>query len=112
MGRPVSRFGKGSMSPRTVLAVAIMILIGVAATVYISMRGNSGSGGHPTPPLVSAELTDPAARKVIEEYRRRVVANPTSSTAWGELAMAFDAHFETTSAAECYRQAMRLDAKD
>jgi tetratricopeptide (TPR) repeat protein len=100
------------MKRRAVIAAAIVALIAAVATGYFFIRGNLGFGGHPEPPPVPAELTDPAARKLIEEYRRRVLANPADSAAWGELGMAFDAHYESTPAKDCYRQAMSLDPKD
>jgi tetratricopeptide (TPR) repeat protein len=112
LGRLVTGFGKGAVRRRTAIATTIVALIVAGATGYFWLRGNIGIGGHPEPPPVPAELTDPAARKIIEEYRRRVLANPEDSTAWGLLGMAFDAHYESTPAKDCYRRAMSLDAKD
>jgi tetratricopeptide (TPR) repeat protein len=57
-------------------------------------------------------LTDPQARKVVEGKRRAVLAAPHSGTAWGELAMAFDAHEASAEAVACYRRAMDLDPND
>src|SRR5206468_11585100 len=51
-------------------------------------------------------------RKVIEGKRRAVLAAPRSGTAWGELAMAFDAHDASAEAGACYRRAMDLDPND
>jgi tetratricopeptide (TPR) repeat protein len=100
------------MSRRTVIAASVVALIVAVATGYYCIRGNFGTGGHPAPPLIPAELTDPAARKLIEEYRRGVLANPADGTAWGQLGMAFDAHYESTPAKDCYRRAMSLDPQD
>src|SRR5262249_54860104 len=66
----------------------------------------------PSPPLVPAELTDPPARKLVELKRQAVLAAPRSGTAWGELAMAFDAHDASAEAMASYRRAMDLDPKD
>jgi tetratricopeptide (TPR) repeat protein len=98
------------MSRRTALVIAA--LIGVVAAGYVGWRWTRGGSGHAEPPLISAELTDPASRKLIESKRQQVLASPESSAAWGELGMAFDAHNETKSAADCYRRAMALDADD
>ena len=64
------------------------------------------------PPAVPAELTDPPARKVVEDKRQAVLAAPKSGTAWGELGMAFQAHDASAEAVTCYRRAMDLNPKD
>src|SRR5439155_23884603 len=66
----------------------------------------------PLPPPVPAALTDPPARQVVERNRQAVLAAPRSGTAWGELAMAFDAHDGSAEAVACYRRAMELDPND
>jgi tetratricopeptide (TPR) repeat protein len=57
-------------------------------------------------------LTDPSARKLLEEKRQRVLADPESSAAWGELGMAFEAHEAGAEATDCYRRAMALAPDD
>src|SRR5207245_171994 len=64
------------------------------------------------PPPVPEALTDPPARQVVEGKRQAVLAAPRSGTAWGELAMAFDAHEASAEAVACYRRAMDLDPND
>jgi tetratricopeptide (TPR) repeat protein len=92
---------------RTVLAAA---LLAAAAGIgyYVWARGAAG----PPALAVPAALTDPPARKMIEGKRQAILAAPRSGTAWGELAMAFDAHFASTEAMACYRRAMDLDPDD
>jgi tetratricopeptide (TPR) repeat protein len=49
---------------------------------------------------------------MIEGKRQAVLAAPKSGTAWGELALAFDAHEASAEAMACYRRAMDLDPND
>ncbi len=94
---------------RIVLA-AVAVLTLVAGIGYYLWGGRTAAGS--PPPLVPAELSDPPAREVVEGKRRAVLATPRSGTAWGELAMAFDAHDVSAEALVCYRQAMDLDPND
>ena len=96
------------MSRRTAIVVAI-VLVATAAIGYFLVAGRTIG---PPPPPVPAELTDPLARKVVESHRQTVLAAPASSAAWGELAMAFDAHEAADEAVVCYRRAMALDSAD
>ncbi|MFO0936567.1 MAG: tetratricopeptide repeat protein [Gemmataceae bacterium] len=101
------------MRPRRLLFVSLLlILIGLAAAGYFYFKGSGILPQHAAPPSASATLNDPAVIKIIEQYRQKVQTDPTSSTAWGELGMVFDIHYETKPAIECYRQAMKLDDKD
>jgi tetratricopeptide (TPR) repeat protein len=49
---------------------------------------------------------------MVEDKRQAVLAAPKSGTAWGELAMAFDAHDSPAEALTCYRRALDLDPAD
>jgi tetratricopeptide (TPR) repeat protein len=91
--------------------VRLAALLAVAAGLGYYLWASRGASGSPPPP-VPAEVTDPPARGVIESKRRAVLAAPRSGTAWGELAMAFDAHDRSAEAVACYRRAMDLDPKD
>jgi tetratricopeptide (TPR) repeat protein len=92
---------------RIVLAAVVLLAAAAGIGYYLWGRGPAGP-----PPLVPAELTDPPARKVIEDKRQAVLAAPRSGTAWGELAMAFDAHEASAEAMACYRRATDLDPND
>jgi len=87
----------------------LAIVLGAAGIGYCVWTVRAASG---PPPPVPAELTDSPVRQVIEGKRRVVLAAPRSSAAWGELAMAFDAHHASTEAVDCYRRAMDLDPND
>lgn len=93
----------------TILVVAV-VLAAVAGISYYLLPGRVAAG--PTPPPVPAEWTDPPIREVVEAKRRAVLAAPQSGPAWGELAMAFEAHDGAEEAAACYRRAMDLDPDD
>jgi tetratricopeptide (TPR) repeat protein len=94
---------------RSTILVAIAV-VAVAAGIGYYLWVNREVVGPPPP--VPAELTDPPARKMVESKRQAVLAALPSGTAWGELAMAFDAHEASAQAVACYRQAMDLDPKD
>jgi tetratricopeptide (TPR) repeat protein len=94
---------------RTVLAIAAVMAVAAGIGYYLWV-GRDAPG--PPVPSIPAELTDPPARKVVEEKRQAVLAAPKSGTAWGELAMAFHAHDASAEAMVCYRRAMDLDPND
>jgi tetratricopeptide (TPR) repeat protein len=89
---------------------AAAVVLAAAASIGYYLWASSGAAG--PPPSVPAKLTDPPVRQVIQRKRRAVLSTPRSGTAWGELAMAFDAHDASTEAVACYRRAMDLDPND
>jgi tetratricopeptide (TPR) repeat protein len=95
---------------RTVLAAAAVLAVAAGSVGYYlwAVRG----AAEPPPPPVPNALTDPPARQVVEGNRQAVLAAPRSGTAWGELAMAFDAHDASAEAVACYRRAMDIDPND
>jgi tetratricopeptide (TPR) repeat protein len=89
----------------------------VLAVVLVAAAGSVGyylwfGRGAAEPPPVPDGLTDPPARRMIESKRQAVLAAPRNGTAWGELAMTFDAHDAQAEAKACYRRAMDLDPTD
>jgi tetratricopeptide (TPR) repeat protein len=92
------------------IVLAAVAILAVVAGIGYYLWGSRGTAGPPPP--VPAELTDPPARKVVEEKRQAVLVAPRSGTAWGELAMAFDAHEASAEAMVCYRRALDLDPND
>jgi tetratricopeptide (TPR) repeat protein len=105
---------KRSFSPGHLVTLSpchlVIFLLAAATIAYYTVHG-PWSTVH-GPPLVPAELTDPLARKMMEGKRQAVLVAPRSGTAWGELAMAFDAHEVSAEAVACYRRAMDLDWND
>src|SRR5260370_26493440 len=98
------------MTRRIIFMFATLLAVGGGLGYYL-WAGRSAAVG-PPPPLAPAELTDPPARKVVEGMRQPALAALRGGTAWGELAMAFDAHDTSAEAVACYRRAMDLDPKD
>ena len=94
---------------KRIVFVAAVVLAAIAGIGYYLWAGRGAAG---PPPPVPAELTDPPARKVIEEKRQAVLAAPRSGSAWGELGMAFAAQDIPAEAMVCYRRAIDLDPKD
>jgi tetratricopeptide (TPR) repeat protein len=94
----------------------VVLLIGgllVAAAVgYAALKYTVLTDRPPGPPEVPADVTDPAILKVIEAKRAAVAADPLNGAAWGELGMAFDAHWTFEPSQACYRRAMALAPSD
>jgi tetratricopeptide (TPR) repeat protein len=95
---------------KRIVFASAAVLVASAGIGYFICAGRIGAG--PPPPPVPVELSDPPARKIIEEKRQAVLAAPRSGTAWGEAAMAFDAHELPAEAIACYRRALELDPND
>lgn len=96
------------MNRRTAIAAAAVLLVTAVIGYYLV----AGRPAGPPPPPLPVELNDPLARKAVEGKRQAVLAAPGNSIAWGELAMAFDAHESAAEAETCYRRAMSLDPAD
>ena len=94
---------------RTAFAAAVILLAATGICYYL--WANRVAAGPPPPP-VPDWLTDPPARKMIEEKRQAVLSAAQSGAAWGELAMAFDAHEDLDEAVACYQRAMDLAPKE
>jgi tetratricopeptide (TPR) repeat protein len=90
--------------------LAAAVLLATAAGIGYYLWANHRGG--PPPPPVPAGLTDPPARRMVENKRQAVLADPRNGTAWGELAMAFAAHEAPAEAMTCYRKACDLDPHD
>jgi tetratricopeptide (TPR) repeat protein len=90
------------------VVILVILVAAVAGIGYFLWARRVGA----EPPPVPAELTDPPARKVIEEKRRAALAAPRSGSAWGELGMAFAAQDIPAEAMVCYRRAIDLDPND
>src|SRR5437879_1477428 len=93
---------------RRIFFAVSLVLVAAAGVGYYLWFGRAPAA--PSPPPVPEALTDPPARKIVEQKRQAVLAAPKSGTAWGELGMAFDAHEVGAEAMTCYRRAMDLDA--
>src|SRR5262245_28556987 len=89
-----------------------LVIFLLAAAGIGDYRWASRGAAGPPPPPVPTQVTDPPARKMIEDKRQAVLAAPRKGTAWGELAMAFDAHTASAEAVACYGRAMDIDPKD
>ena len=95
------------MTRRTLLLLLAVTAVAAGGTALWSRRAVG-----PPPPAVPAELNDPPARRLVETKRQAVLASPASAAAWGELAMAYDAHEAPAEATACYRRAAALDPED
>src|SRR5712692_10313212 len=99
------------MNRRIILMATTVLVLATAAGIGCYLWAHRGLV-QPPPPPIPAGLTDPPARKVVEDKRQAVLAARRSGKAWGELGMAFHAHDAAAEAVACYRRAMDLDPKD
>jgi len=68
-----------------------------------------GSRPLPAPPEATAETLEPAVVAIVQQARRRVLAEPHSGTAWGALGQTFLANELEEESRVCFAQAERLD---
>src|SRR5262249_28910269 len=100
----------GETAMRRRLLAAVFLIAGAVGAGYYFWSGRVVDA--PQPPSVPEKFTDPPVRTAIESKRQAVLTAPRSGTAWGELAMAFDAHDAPAEAQVCYRRALDLDPTD
>lgn len=90
---------------RRLLALALLAAAGaVGGWWWLRPRG-------PVPPAVP-EAASGKVGEAIAAAREGVVSHPKSAAAWGHLGLVFTAHGYDDRAADCYREARRLDPAD
>lgn len=88
----------------------ILLLAFAGATVLVGWWWQRPHG--PTPPAVPGEPIRADVAAAIANARKEVVENRKSALAWGRLGLVFTAHGFDDQAAECFREAHRLDGAD
>lgn len=88
----------------------------VLALVLVAAGGTAGGWWWlrprgPVPPAVPEAATGKVG-EVLAAAREEVVSHPKSAAAWGHLGLALTAHGYDDRAADCYREAHRLDPAD
>jgi tetratricopeptide (TPR) repeat protein len=86
-----------------------VLLAGGAAAWYFTRPGSNRA---PTPPEVQVEGLDPSVAEAIGKARRRVLDEPGSAAAWGDLGKLLVAHTFPTEADACFAVAEQLDPQD
>jgi tetratricopeptide (TPR) repeat protein len=66
----------------------------------------------PQPPELPLDAMEPLVAKAVRAARQRVLEEPRSGDAWGELGMVLDANGFAPEAKTCYAQAEKLDPTD
>jgi len=87
----------------------IAVLFAVAVTASCGCQQSSELSSIPKPDLSEAY---PEVRAFLDQKRKALSANPESARAWGEYAMALDAHEFAGDAIVCYRRAVELNPAD
>src|SRR5262245_38778395 len=89
-----------------VLLLALVLVGSAAVTAWWRTRSQA-----PVPPPVPEGLS-PKVASALNVARKEAIENPRSGTAWGLLGLSFTAHGFDDQAAECFREAHRLDKDD
>ena len=87
---------------KRVLAAAAMLALAVGLFYLLNPRSVQ-------PPAIPAEVADPSVSSAIAKARDDVLANPQSSSAWGELGLVFRAHDFIEESQVCFSEAARLE---
>src|SRR5437762_8005509 len=86
--------------------VAALLAAGLAW--YLVRR----STAPPPPPNPELNASEPAVAKAVQAARARVLKEPRSGEAWGELGKVFLANEMEDASQVCFTQAQRLDPKN
>jgi tetratricopeptide (TPR) repeat protein len=89
------------------LLVAALLMLGGGAGVWWWFRAPVA-----VPPPLPANLTDPEVSQALQQARQKVVDNPRSALAWGQLGMTLEAHLYEPEADRCFAEAARLNPND
>jgi tetratricopeptide (TPR) repeat protein len=90
-------------------AALAVLLVGGAAAWYFTRPDRASTS---TPPEVQAEGLDPSVAEAIAKARQRVLDEPRSAAAWGDLGKLLLAHNFNPEADACFAEAERLDPED
>src|SRR5215212_6711422 len=88
--------------------VIAVLLVGIGGA-YLGYRFSRPTP--PDPPDPKAETLEPAVVMSVRTARERVLREPTSAKAWGELGEVFFANELEDEARVCFAEAGRLDPK-
>jgi tetratricopeptide (TPR) repeat protein len=102
--QPQRPFGLG----RRLLLAALLLIVAVAA-VGIILRFVGPSHVPPTPPEAKGDNLEPAVVTAIQAVRERVLQEPRSAKAWGDLGEVFLANELEAESGPCFAEAERLD---
>jgi Flp pilus assembly protein TadD len=91
------------------LLLAVMFLVVALAATGITLRFLRPSPVPPTPPEAKGEFLEPAVVRAVEVIRERVLEEPYSAQAWGDLGEVFLANELEEESSRCFAEAERLD---
>jgi tetratricopeptide (TPR) repeat protein len=91
-----------------VVTVACLVATGGATALWYAARLDPP----PTPPEAKGDNLDPAVVSAVQVIRPRVLKNPHSAQAWGDLGEVFLANELEEQARVCFAEAERLDPRD
>ena len=80
----------------------------LTATIACLLAGCSEMSRHPEPPQPDLSQAYPEVAEFLQERLTDVRSKPKSADAWGQYAMALDAHEYHSEAITCYESAIRL----
>lgn len=97
---------------------AVLAVCGVALALLLAAAGCAAPYDAPAPETARAVpdpdlgRMEPQVARALGEARQRVLAEPASAEAWGNLASLYDAHSLFEPAEACYRRAVELAPQD
>jgi tetratricopeptide (TPR) repeat protein len=108
-----TRFGRRRIVPIASLITAVILATGLAAHFGLRKVPSAvpSPAAIPEPPAID-QVSDPAVKKLLAEYRAAVVQSPLSGAAWGRLGMAYFAHEFTEAAKVSFAVAEQLDPRE
>jgi protein O-GlcNAc transferase len=112
---PVSTKDAQRLGPRRrrrtfLVVIGIILGLGIAVAAWWIWPTNRDSLRQP--PTIPMDSVDADLRQAILTARERVLNEPNSAKAWGELGMWFAHQDRSAEAEECFIQAERLDPQD
>src|SRR5579862_6688316 len=93
----------------TIGALGSIVLLGGVAIAWQRLHSHSSQSRTATPPEISAAVVEPEVRAVLTKARDRVINEPRSETAWGDLGLLFRAHKLIPEAITCFLEAGKLN---
>lgn len=92
--------------------IGLLLVAGIATGTYAWYRHRSPALSSIVPPEIPAIVIDSEVRNALSKARDRVLAEPRSGEAWGELGVLFRCHKILPQANACFAEACKLEPKN
>ncbi len=99
-----------NVDKRILLSFIFVALVGAGIGGYFHFRSSPIS--YPTPPDVKGSGSEPAVIEIVQSMRERVLREPASAEAWGNLGKVFLVNELEDESKICFAEAERLDPSE